>query len=105
MNCYFIISADDKYIKHFFCYTFFRFPLHNRGKELAKFFYGIFLLNKNIAQVESQFKCLYCANDLQITVILKGGRRAYEHSSIGRTGYAVFLRRNLISVCRNTLTR
>ena len=58
-----IISADDKYIKHFFCYTFFRFPLHNRGKELAKFFYGIFLLNKNIAQVESQFKCLYGAND------------------------------------------
>mgnify|MGYP000253017624 CR=1 FL=1 len=29
----------------------FRFPLYSKGKEGTKFFYGAFLLNKDIAQV------------------------------------------------------
>ena len=31
---------------------FFRFPLYNKGKEKIQFYYGTFLLNKNIAQVK-----------------------------------------------------
>lgn len=30
----------------------FRFPLYNKGKEKIQFYYGTFLLNKNIAQVK-----------------------------------------------------
>jgi len=28
-----------------------QFPLYNKGKERIQFYYGTFLLNKNIAQV------------------------------------------------------
>lgn len=38
-----------------------KFPLYNKGKEVAKFFYGTFLLNKNIAQIR-QFNGLGTPN-------------------------------------------
>ena len=47
----------------FSCY--FRFPLYSKGKEGTKFFYGTFLLNKDIAQVGFFLFLKNCAYNIQ----------------------------------------
>ena len=42
-----------------------RFPLFIRGKEKCQFEFGVFLLNKNIAQVRMIFSLRFYGQDMQ----------------------------------------